>query len=178
MGVLIQSKATPGQQVSHVGVLTVTGKYNTLKEIGKDGKKIPYSIYCDGSAFEWVDQDCEGNPIDGMWEPISRYLHLLIENISQGQWEATRSDPTQPDLVIKDQKSNNICEDANGNGGNAASQPNGHAIILCPIAFEKRTTAVALRDEVQPPGTLLDNMVSLSSILLYEMTYVVLGSKF
>lgn len=71
-----------------------------------------------------------------------------------------------------------ICEDAKGNKGNAASQSNGNAIILCPLAFQKQTTVGALRDKIQPVGTSLDQMVSLSSILLHEITHVALGSQF
>lgn len=80
--------------------------------------------------------------------------------------------------ISKMKKTDDICQDAQGNKGNAASQPNGNAIILCPLAFHKRTTVGTLRDKVQPAGTLLDNMVSVSSILLHEMTHVALGSKY
>lgn len=40
--------------------LLVQAKYNTLQKIGDSGSSIPYSLYCDGSAFEWVTTYQEG----------------------------------------------------------------------------------------------------------------------
>ncbi|KAJ5161473.1 hypothetical protein N7492_006865 [Penicillium capsulatum] len=136
--------------------LLIQNKYKSLGEIGRSGKVIPYSIYCDSSAFEWVG-DCE--------EP------------GVGQWQAIRGNPDQPELSVRDEKTNDICEDVHGNQANAASQPNGNAITLCPLAFQKPTIIGNVRNHVQLAGTSLDHMVSLSSVLLHEMTHVALGNQ-
>ncbi|KAJ5577855.1 uncharacterized protein N7459_006819 [Penicillium hispanicum] len=144
--------------------LFIQEKYNTLRKVGAGGSQIPYSIYCDGSAFVWTEiyLDCE------------REGETIPEG---GQWYATRSDPEKPPLYIPGTKADSFCTTTEGEEGNAASPLGGSSIILCPGAFKKRKSLASVKDVVQPVGTNLDNMVSIGSILLHEMTHCTLSSE-
>ncbi|KAJ5811277.1 hypothetical protein N7474_007578 [Penicillium riverlandense] len=140
--------------------LVIKNRYKDLKGLGVDGSKIPYSLYCDGSAFEWtttyVECEREGEEIPG-----------------GGMWYATRGPENAPVLYIPGTKREHYCP--SGVGG--ASIPGGSHIILCPEAFQKRASLDHVKDVKQPAGTSLADMESTGSILLHEITHAKLSTQ-
>ncbi|MCJ1476530.1 Mucin-21 [Lambiella insularis] len=171
------------------GSLRVTDKFKQLKDaINKS--PIAYGLYCDGSAFTWVEEwqedDPKADPPHKKGDPLTNKPKSLGGN---GKFYATRKPPNTPALYIDAEKRENLCQTPTSLGDGVLqglSPPSSGIVVLCPGAFgtegfyNKNGNGRALGDavnQVAPAGISIDEYASTGNILLHELTHAVLGTK-
>ncbi|KAI1881574.1 hypothetical protein JX265_000400 [Neoarthrinium moseri] len=137
-----------------------------------NGRKIPYSLYCDATAFEWVTEYREG-PQKG--ETLDK------KNFPKGgAWypkDGRRNPDITPEYISGEPKSDmreDFCHTAKGAEAAGVSAKLGQSVVLCPSAFGDK-----VREKIDTSATdgKLDDQYSTGAVLLHEMTHVVLGKK-
>jgi hypothetical protein len=161
------------------------------------GKKVPYSLYCDGTGFKFVTtwQGCEGEagkplpkdrfPSGGKYTVSSirissyksLYHDICVADFSTiGAWYTMpgRHDPSRGPTYISSMppknKNDDICYDDKGNKVRAVTQIGGNLMILCPRAFDSINRIPS--DDTPAVGTKLDDYKSLGASMLHEMTHM------
>jgi hypothetical protein len=144
-------------------------KWNKLAKYNS-GNLVPYSLYCDATAFEWVTEYKEG---DKKGQPLSTFKEGGAWHTKEGRYDPSKGplylDGSGPSDLRKD-----YCHTPKGETAAGVSSIGGSHVVLCPDAFKyKAITDPELEAEV---GTTLDAFASTGGTLLHEMTHVVLST--